>query len=217
MAKYLNEIQEWITIRDQILNRDNYTCQRCKDFNPQLGTVEIVSDDESYVEFHEYESSPVHSLYRISSQKTGLTIELEFDTDWLVLPVLQIHHKRYINGRKIWEYEHDDLVTLCKNCHTYLHLHEEIPVYNEDNVFLYLKKIVPEDYSSGRNHNYKSWIFIKQDDKKDEYQVTGVDPRVSYIVFEHQEPSEIAKLADSMIADFSNKFLPLYKPKNYSH
>lgn len=30
---------------------------------------------------------------------------------------LQVHHRRYIYGRKIWEYDKCDLVTLCNECH----------------------------------------------------------------------------------------------------
>ena len=31
--------------------------------------------------------------------------------------VLQVQHKRYIPGRKPWEYTHSDCETLCKGCH----------------------------------------------------------------------------------------------------
>jgi len=30
---------------------------------------------------------------------------------------LQIHHKKYINGRKAWEYDNDYLEVLCRSCH----------------------------------------------------------------------------------------------------
>lgn len=30
---------------------------------------------------------------------------------------LHVHHKRYINGNEPWEYEDDDLITLCSTCH----------------------------------------------------------------------------------------------------
>lgn len=32
---------------------------------------------------------------------------------------LHVHHKRYIKGRKPWEYDSRDLVTVCENCHGY--------------------------------------------------------------------------------------------------
>ena len=30
---------------------------------------------------------------------------------------LHVHHRFYEKGRKVWEYEDDELVTLCKYCH----------------------------------------------------------------------------------------------------
>jgi hypothetical protein len=35
--------------------------------------------------------------------------------------VLQVHHERYIKGKKPWEYSHNDLLTLCKGCHAREH------------------------------------------------------------------------------------------------
>jgi len=35
--------------------------------------------------------------------------------------VLQVHHKRYIPGRKPWEYPHSECETLCKGCHAEEH------------------------------------------------------------------------------------------------
>ncbi len=35
--------------------------------------------------------------------------------------VLQVHHKKYISGRKPWEYAIQDCITLCKGCHAVEH------------------------------------------------------------------------------------------------
>lgn len=45
--------------------------------------------------------------------------------------ILQIHHKKYIPGRKPWEYPQEDLITLCKGCHAREHnlLPNAIPQY----------------------------------------------------------------------------------------
>ena len=32
--------------------------------------------------------------------------------------MLQVHHKMYLNGKKVWEYPNELLVTLCKDCHS---------------------------------------------------------------------------------------------------
>lgn len=34
---------------------------------------------------------------------------------------LDVHHVRYIEGRKPWEYCQCDLMSLCRDCHTYVH------------------------------------------------------------------------------------------------
>ncbi|WP_147297246.1 HNH endonuclease [Chromobacterium vaccinii] len=35
--------------------------------------------------------------------------------------VMQVHHKRYITGRKPWEYDTSDCETLCRGCHAREH------------------------------------------------------------------------------------------------
>lgn len=35
--------------------------------------------------------------------------------------VMQVHHKIYIPGNKIWEYPHDKCIALCKGCHAQEH------------------------------------------------------------------------------------------------
>jgi hypothetical protein len=34
---------------------------------------------------------------------------------------LNVHHKRYISGRKVWEYADDELECLCTSCHMQKH------------------------------------------------------------------------------------------------
>ena len=43
--------------------------------------------------------------------------------------LLQVHHIHYINGLDPWEYKDSELVTLCEQCHSYYHAHNEVPVY----------------------------------------------------------------------------------------
>lgn len=35
---------------------------------------------------------------------------------------LEVHHKRYIKGLDPWEYDNDDLITLCHYCHSRIHI-----------------------------------------------------------------------------------------------
>lgn len=39
---------------------------------------------------------------------------------------LEVHHKRYIAGRMAWEYDNEDLITLCSACHGVHHMREAV-------------------------------------------------------------------------------------------
>lgn len=39
---------------------------------------------------------------------------------------LHVHHKRYVKGRRIWEYDSNELVVLCHECHEVAHHDQEI-------------------------------------------------------------------------------------------
>jgi 5-methylcytosine-specific restriction endonuclease McrA len=209
MPRNYSEV-EWQRKRNKILHRDNFTCQMCKTFNPSLGMVEILDEQNGFIELHEYESSPGHSIYRISSSETGQTIALDFGDNWLVLPILQIHHIKYIEDREIWEYQDNELITLCKTCHTNVHEHLEIPTFDKSGKLIDKRKYPPENFSSGRNHEYKPWIFIRLDSNR-EYQVTDVKPSIGFFVLEEENSEEVLNQANKMCKDFFERYLPDYK------
>lgn len=39
---------------------------------------------------------------------------------------LQVHHKRYIKGRKVWDYDLSLLTVLCDNCHENAHIDKSL-------------------------------------------------------------------------------------------
>lgn len=39
---------------------------------------------------------------------------------------LHVHHRRYIKGRMVWEYEDEGLAVLCAACHKNQHAHREL-------------------------------------------------------------------------------------------
>ena len=39
---------------------------------------------------------------------------------------LQVHHIKYIKGRKPWEYDNEDLITLCNDCHERHHFNPKL-------------------------------------------------------------------------------------------
>jgi hypothetical protein len=46
-------------------------------------------------------------------QRDNFSCQLCGDTE----TELQVHHKKYINGRQPWDYEPTELITLCVHCH----------------------------------------------------------------------------------------------------
>jgi len=46
-------------------------------------------------------------------QRDNFTCQLCTDTE----TELHVHHKKYYAGKKPWEYDNNDLITLCVNCH----------------------------------------------------------------------------------------------------
>ena len=47
--------------------------------------------------------------------------------------LLNVHHKHYIIQHKAWEYEDDDLITLCHECHSKVHQTTGVQTYSEHN------------------------------------------------------------------------------------
>jgi hypothetical protein len=46
-------------------------------------------------------------------QRDGFQCQCCLDSE----TTLNVHHKQYIKGRKVWDYTNDYLVTLCRTCH----------------------------------------------------------------------------------------------------
>lgn len=56
---------------------------------------------------------------------------------------LNVHHKHYIIQHKAWEYDDEDLVTLCNECHTKVHQSIGVPVYSNKNGFMKEIQLTP--------------------------------------------------------------------------
>lgn len=54
-------------------------------------------------------------------QAHDFTCQLCWDKD----ETLNVHHKAYIKGRKVWEYDDDQLECLCETCHEETHTNKE--------------------------------------------------------------------------------------------
>lgn len=54
-------------------------------------------------------------------EAANFTCERCFDPD----SQLHVHHKRYVKGRKVWEYDRAELAVLCDTCHAIVHSEKE--------------------------------------------------------------------------------------------
>ena len=125
------EDPRWVEKSKFIKSRDNYTCQCCHAFNPMAAGMLFIQQGD-FDTYHHYDAD--NGLYEIHVPEYHMTINFEFYSGYrLTMPRLNVHHKLYINKRKLWDYSDDYLVTLCNNCHHYLHsLNDfEIPICDE--------------------------------------------------------------------------------------
>lgn len=126
---------EWRSYREAVLKRDNQKCRKCetkasmkgstahyRDHTPdelsqlkllnqvehQLREPDIILDDGTYIKF-----------------KNAIPI-----AERLEKPLyLHVHHHYYIFQHLPWEYEIDDLETLCAKCHEEFHQKHTVPYY----------------------------------------------------------------------------------------
>jgi hypothetical protein len=147
-----------------------------------LGPVTIINSDDGSIEIHEHEYRG-ESAYSITSMKYGVVFRIKFSLDYLVLPTLQVHHKRYINGKLPWEYDNNDLVTVCKGCHSIVHNEITIPVFSSDLKEYSMVQYYPEDLSESIYSTFKPWSFIALNCFSKEYEsVKVVHPEIEYFL-----------------------------------
>jgi 5-methylcytosine-specific restriction endonuclease McrA/ribosomal protein S27AE len=122
-AQYLRT-NLWKTKRLEILDRDNFLCQKCGAYNTvsrQNKTGEIVLEWSDVVAIFWTDTSGQERVSSLSRPQ-GLP-QKPYN--------LQVHHKKYIVNRLPWNYDNEDLVTLCNYCHTEEHNHNHISIYDE--------------------------------------------------------------------------------------
>lgn len=123
------EDKRWIERSNAIKYRDNYTCQLCHTFNPMLGHVFIQQGVYDTLHMYDYNKYQIHVI------GYNLTINFEFNEGFhLAMPRLNVHHKIYYRNHNLWDYQDDCLVTLCEDCHHYVHSLKDIgiPIMEEN-------------------------------------------------------------------------------------
>lgn len=158
----------WIEKSNSIKARDNYTCQLCHAFNPMQEGLVFVQQGK-YETYHQYIAD--RSSYIIHVKDFEFTINLDFYSGFhLAMPRLNVHHKVYFRNRMLWDYPDDCLVTLCENCHHYIHSLSDIGVpIIEDNSAgqtVLIGKTKPKPYKPKLNHTdlgtFKPLSLVKE-------------------------------------------------------
>ena len=83
----------------------------------QAGRVEI-NLEQSVMEWKDQYKHPMWQKKRLEAlEASEYTCQCCFDSE----SQLHVHHRQYFKGRKIWEYELDELEVLCDECHGFVH------------------------------------------------------------------------------------------------
>lgn len=149
------EDPRWIEKSNTIKARDNYTCQLCHAFNPMQGDFVFVKQGEYDTLHHYYWAG--NNKYDIYVQGYILTITFDFMPGFhLAMPRLNVHHKIYYRNHELWDYPDDCLVTLCENCHHYVHSLNDVGIpiveMNADGDTKLIGKTQPKNYLSKLDH-----------------------------------------------------------------
>ena len=175
------EDPRWVEKSNSIKARDNYTCQLCHAFNPMQGDLIFIKHGV-YNTFHHYHRAGDRYKYEIFVQGFTLTITFDFIPGfYLAMPRLNVHHKIYYKNRDLWDYQDDCLVTLCENCHHYVHSLNDpgIPIVEEgaNGQALLIGKTSPKPYHPMLDHTdlgtFKPLALVKE--KRCEYEISGQD------------------------------------------
>ena len=173
----------WIEKSNFIKARDNYTCQLCHAFSPMQEGLVFVQQGK-YETYHQYIADK--SSYIIHVKNYEFTVNIDFHSGFhLAMPRLNVHHKVYFRNRTLWDYPDDCLVTLCENCHHYIHSQSDIgiPIIEENSAgqAILIGKTQPKPYKPILNHTdlgtFKPLSLVKENrwgdglkaDDKDDY------------------------------------------------
>lgn len=113
---------EWKQRREAIVKRDNYKCTNC-------GARETIEHYDSKLK-KKFNFWFGEDEWVITSEGFEVPIPKPILADKSYH--LEVHHNIYIINRLPWEYEDDDLSTLCNWCHWDFHKNNTVTVYSED-------------------------------------------------------------------------------------
>lgn len=108
--------QEWLERRSQIIVRDGCTCQICN-------------------RSRELKIYVARLLQKIKNEDGSLTLKPYIPEGVIDIASeynLHVHHKYYIADRLPWEYEDNELITYCPDCHKKWHEENKVKYYVRD-------------------------------------------------------------------------------------
>lgn len=103
----LLKCEEWSEVRNDIVKRDDNKCKNCG--KPESVGPIISGGSRNYFNPITFVGVPEAEAVK-----------------------LEVHHKLYIRNKLPWEYNYDDLLTVCSSCHKEIHDNNEIYVYDEN-------------------------------------------------------------------------------------
>jgi len=121
-AELLNTT-EWPIKREQILIRDNFECQKCN----KRKTIDHY-DEKLRKHFHLWFGEEEWIRINNTSDRVLAPKVIVSDKPYH----LEIHHKFYIEDRLPWDYENENLMTLCNWCHKEFHENNDVELYTKD-------------------------------------------------------------------------------------
>ena len=104
----LLETFEWKSVRNLILKKYNYTCQKC----------------------FKKEAKPAWEYLQNQNLRVGIFLDDEGQYQFSEVRIFDIHHKYYIKNRLPWEYDNDAYLPVCRPCHLKLHEILEIKTFH---------------------------------------------------------------------------------------
>jgi len=130
--------KEWAQKRDKIIKRDKERCTKClkgtTDFHP-FNTFSF-SEKNWTGHFWIEDSFGLKQYEKYETGEGELMDETGF-MDYRAIIIadkqyyLQVHHKYYIVDKNPWDYNDNDLITLCNWCHWEFHENNTVKVYIE--------------------------------------------------------------------------------------
>jgi len=204
---------KWKDRANEIYAKDNFTCQKCGIFNPSKGSVFFIDEEseEGSKHYYVHDYDKYTGIYLIQVTRLNQIIKIGFKGK-IVMPILNVHHKKYIEGRKIWEYNDSDLITLCSECHTNEHIENQIPIYDMKGYFVRYHNITNTNkyhnnlLSKDNLNGFKPWTYVCKNDNQEWREVNNIKNYTSSLLdtngscsFYSNESEELKNIVENFI------------------